>query len=286
MNLDYDEEYWLALAYAPLSPAYLIRLVNYFGSPRHIFELTEQVTPYLSNRLLYYLKNPNWYAVEQDLAWLEHSNNHLLTLEHPKYPPLLRQIHIPPPLLFIQGECDLLLQKQLAIIGTRSATKEGKQIAYAFAKELSNCGFTITTGMAVGIENAAHKGALNATGKTITIAACGLNHLYSSKFKNLAQTTTLVSELSPNTGIKRTHFHSCSRIISGLSLGIIVIELPKYSHALDTVLFALEQGREVFVIPGSIHNPFVKGGHRLIKQGAKLVENVNDIFEELQIYLF
>jgi DNA processing protein len=295
LNWNTSEKYWLALVHAPnLRPALFIQLLNHFGSPRDIFEAGywEWRTINLKKDLLKYLQKPNWLAVENDIRWLAQSGNHLLTLEHPDYPPFLREIHQPPLLLFVQGDYTLLKSKQLAIVGTRRASDEGKKTAIEFAQYLSHYGFTITSGLAQGIEGASHWGALAVGGKTIAVAGRGLDQIYPKEQHTLAhlirETGALVSEFPPGipTQVKREHFLRCSRIVSGLSLGTLIIDAPKYSNSLNTAYFALEQGREVFAIPGSIHNPLVKGCHKLIKQGAKLVETTEDILKELQIYLY
>ncbi|MCK5664418.1 MAG: DNA-processing protein DprA [Thiotrichaceae bacterium] len=280
-----DPEYWLALAHAPRN---LGSLLNHFGSPRHLFEAGPLEWRVHCADVIKYLQKPNWYAVENDIQWLAQTGNHLITLDHSDYPPFLREIYDPPPVLFVRGDTLLLKSPQLAIVGTRSASSEGEWTARTFAENLSNQGLTITSGLVFGIEGASHWGALAGQGKTIAVAGWGLDQIYPAEHSELTQkiveTGTIISELPPGTQIKRMHFRSRSRIISGLSLGTLLIEAPEYSGALDTVRFAIEQGREVFVIPGSIHNPLVKGCHQLIKEGAKLVENVNDILEELQNY--
>jgi len=291
LNQNVGEEYWLALAHAPcLSVRRFVRLINYFGSPRNVFEAGCWEWQGLACDLRCYLQHPNWYAVEKDMQWLAQPGHHLLTLLHQDYPRLLREIYDPPPLLFVQGNCAVLSElKKLAIVGTRHSSPEGEEMAQAFAKNLSYLGFTITGGMRVGIESASHWGALAGTGKTIAVAVRGLDEVYPTQHyvlaHKIAEKGALISEFPPGTQIKRQHFPSRCRIISGLSLGTLVIEAPKPSTSILTVRFALEQGREVFAIPGSIHNPLVKGCHHLIKEGAKLVETVDDILEELQIYL-
>jgi len=293
LNWNTGEEYWLALVHAPdLRPALFRQLLNYFGSPRGIFEAGywEWRTLNLKKDLLKYLQKPNWLAVENDIRWLAQPGNHLLTLEHPDYPPFLREISQPPLLLFVQGDYTLLKSKQLAIVGTRCASDEGKKTAIEFAQRLSRYGFTITSGLAQGIEGVSHRGALAVAGKTIAVAGRGLDQIHPKEHHTLAhqiiETGALISEFPLDTPAKREHFLRCSRIVSGLSLGTLIIDAPRYSNSLDTAYFALEQGREVFAIPGSIHNPLVKGCHKLIKQGAKLVETTEDILKELQIYLY
>jgi DNA processing protein len=287
------EEYWLALARAPnIGPNHFKHLLNHFGTPRSLFEAGHREWRSLRLRtdLRRYLQKPNWLAVEKDMYWLTQAGNHLLTLAHPNYPPLLREIEHPPPLLFVQGNCGILTTLQLAIVGTRHASREGIKTAQTFAQQLSMQGLTITSGMAYGIEGASLWGALLGTGKTIAVAARGLDRTYPTGHQTLAyqiaQTGALISEFPPGTPVKRVHFLRRSRIVSGLTLGTLVIEAPARSSALYTVRFAAEQGREVFAIPSSIHNPLAKGCHQLIKDGAKLVETIDDIFEELHLYRY
>jgi DNA processing protein len=285
------EKYWLALVRAPrLKPINFLYLLNHFGSPHAVFEAApaEWQALKLSADLTNYLQNPNWYLVEKDIQWLAQQNHHLLTLHDPNYPPLLREIYDPPPLLFVQGDYSLLSSRQLAIVGTRRSSDEGKQIAWKFAQALSHQGFSITSGMALGIDGASHWGALTATGKTIAVVGQGLNKIYPPQHHKLAekiiQTGAIVSEFPPDTPIKRENFLRRNRIISGLSLGTLLIETPERSGALSTARSAIEQGREVFAVPSSIHNPLAKGCHQMIKDGAKLVEKLEDIIEELPNY--
>ncbi len=285
------EEYWLALVHVPrLKPINFLQILNHFGNPRAVFEADpdEWQALKLSADVINYLQNPNWYLVEKDIRWLAQQHHHLLTLHDSNYPPLLREIYAPPPLLFVQGDYRLLSSRQLAIVGTRRSSEEGKQIAWKFAQALSHLGFSITSGMALGIDGASHRGALAATGKTIAVVGHGLNQIYPPQHKMLAQkiiqTGAIVSEFTPDTPIKREHFLRRNRIISGLSLGTLLIETPERSGALSTARSAIEQGREVFAVPSSIHNPLTKGCHQMIKNGAKLVEKIEDILEELPSY--
>ena len=284
-----EEEYWLALARAPgIGPIKFVRLINHFGNPRAVFEAerSEWQTLGIKTELLHYLRSPDWSAVEKDMQWLARPNNYLLTLFHPDYPSLLREIYDPPPLLFIHGDRALLNSKQLAIVGTRHPSQVGEQAAQKFAEYLSSQGFTITSGMALGIDGASHRGALAGSGKTIAVAGTGLDRVYPAQHRDLAhkiaETGALVSEFLPGTPVRRNHFPLRSRIVSGLSLGTLVVEAPENSGALYAARFAVEQNREVFAIPGSIQNPLVKGCHKLIKEGAKLVETAADILEEFQ----
>lgn len=286
-----EEKYWLALARAPrLEPINFIRLLNHFGSPRRLFEAGQRQwrTLNIKANWLNYLQNPNWYAVENDMLWLAQPGNHLLTLDNPNYPPLLREIYDPPPVLFVQGDCAILKSPQLAIVGTHQASREGCETALELARCLSNRGLTITNGLELGIEAASHWGALAGSSKTIAVAVRGLDQIYPLQHYDLAhkiaQVGAHVSEFPPGTPVKREHFSLRSRIISGLSLGTLIIEAPAHSRVFSMVNCAIEQGREVFAVPGSIHNPLVKGSHQLIKEGAKLVESSQDILEELYSY--
>jgi DNA processing protein len=240
----------------------------------------------IQDKLLDYLKNPEWSLIEKDLQWLKKPNNHLLTLSDSDYPQHLREIHDPPPLLFVHGDCSLLASRQIAMVGTRSASRNGEMTAHKFAEKLSRAGLTITSGLAYGIDAASHRGALAASGKTIAVAGTGLDRVYPPKHYELAHKIAetggaLVSEFHPGIAAKNGNFPRRNRIISGLSLGTLVVEAGINSGALITAREAVEQGREVFAIPGSIYDPLSKGCHALIKEGAKLVEKTSDILEEL-----
>ncbi len=223
--------------------------------------------------------------LEEDLAWLDKFGNHLIPVSDPRYPPLLRQIDDAPMVLFVHGDADLLGLPQLAIVGSRNPSKNGQDNAFAFARHLASSGLTITSGMALGIDAQAHLGSLSVTGKTLAITGTGTDRVYPASHHKLAhqiaEQGAIVSEFPPGTEPKAGHFPRRNRIISGLSLGTLVVEATIKSGSLITANFALEQGREVFAIPGSIHNPQSKGCHKLIKQGAKLVESAQDIMDEI-----
>lgn len=285
-------EYWLALVRAPgVGPVSFLRLLEHFESPKEVFEAGRSRWRELNLKaeLIAYLLNPDWYAVEQDMQWLAKPGNLMLTLSHPDYPPRLREIHDPPPVLFVHGDYTLLSSLQLAMVGTRSPSERGKKVAWEFAEYLSSRGFTITSGMAFGIDAACHDGALKGSGKTIAVAGTGLDRVYPAQHRDLAykisEKGALVSEFLPGTIAKPANFPRRNRVISGLCVGTLVVEAPLHSGALYTAYQALEQGREVFAIPDSIHNPLVKGCHKLLKEGAKLVETAADIVEELLIHL-
>lgn len=231
------------------------------------------------------LQQPDEAAVAADLEWLAQPGRSVLTLSDPAYPAALREIAQPPMLLFVQGDADWLSMPQVAIVGARSASPQGIENAQAFAAELARRGLAITSGLALGIDGAAHRGALAGGGGTIAVCGTGLDRVYPARHKALAHEIAghgaLVSEFPPGVGALAENFPRRNRIISGLSMGVLVVEAARESGSLITARLALEQGREVFAIPGSIHNPMARGCHALIRQGAKLVETVDDLLEEL-----
>jgi DNA processing protein len=275
---------WLALAKIPYRHAkqVLQRLGQYslaqiYKTPSR-FGLWEATTRYL--------KNLDWNAVEKDLTWLARKSNHfILTLADPAYPALLREIAIAPLVLYVKGDITILQKPQIAVIGSRNPTPIGKENALQFAYHLSQEGFVITSGMAIGIDTAAHWGALTAKRQTIAVQGTGLDVVYPKRnyglMMQIAENGALVSEFPMTTPACANHFPRRNRIISGLSLGTLVVEATVRSGSLITAHFAAEQGREVFTIPGSIHNPQARGCHLLIQQGAKLIETTGDIIEEL-----
>ncbi|UTW44523.1 DNA-processing protein DprA [bacterium SCSIO 12696] len=210
----------------------------------------------------------------------------LLPISSPDYPALLQQLHCPPPLLYVRGNLDLLLLPQIAIVGSRRRTQSGGENARRFAAELSRCGFVITSGLALGIDGEAHRGSLQANGKTIAVLASGVEQIYPQRHQQLAEDIlnsggTIISEMPAGTKPLPAYFPQRNRIISGLSLGVLVVEAAQKSGSLITARCAVEQGREVFAIPGSIHQPGARGCHQLIREGATLVETVTDIAEQL-----
>jgi DNA processing protein len=231
------------------------------------------------------LKQPDEALLASDLEWLSQDTHHLVVWDDERFPPLLRDIPSPPAALFVEGDPDILWQPQVAVIGSRNPTAGGRDNARDFASELSRQGMAITSGLAAGIDSVAHEAALDSGNQTIAVMGTGLDRIYPASSKNLAlrirEQGVLISELPLGTGAKRSHFPSRNRIISGLSLGILVIEAGLRSGTLITARLAGNQGRDVFALPGSIHNPMAKGCHRLIRDGAKLVETVQEILQEL-----
>jgi DNA processing protein len=214
---------------------------------------------------------------------------HTIHIDDAIYPKLLKEIANPPTVLYAIGNIDLLHTPQIAIVGTRKPTINGRETAKQFAAYLAKAGFTITSGLALGIDGASHEGALQVGGNTIAVLGNGLHHSYPKSHRQLqsqiAEHGLLLSEFPPTTEPRAENFPKRNRIISGLSVATLVIEAAVKSGSLITANFACEQGREVFAIPGSIHNPQARGCHALIKNGAKLVETVTDVLEELQSLL-
>ena len=281
-----DRRYWLALQHVPgLGSRSVSRLLGETGSPRALFERALQGALDLKPESLAWLRSPDWSAISGGLAWLEQPNHYLIPIGDPRYPDLLTRIADPPPLLFLKGDPALLSNPQIAIVGSRNPSHSGRQTAREFGCYLAATGIGITSGLATGIDSAGHEGALDANGITIAVAATGLDRVYPARHRKLAhriaEQGALVSEFPPGTPARRHHFPLRNRIISGLSLGTLVVEAAKRSGSLITARQAAEQGREVFAIPGSIHNPLARGCHALIRQGAKLVETAQDVIEEL-----
>jgi len=221
------------------------------------------------------------------MAWLEHPGQHLLMWDDPGYPALLAEISDAPPLLFIAGDPTILEKPQLAIVGSRRASRPGLDTAAAFSRSLAKAGFVITSGLAAGVDGAAHQAALDVGGQTIGVLGTGIEKLYPQRHKALAAQmaecgSAVVSEFPLDAGPVATNFPRRNRIISGLSLGVLVVEASVASGSLITARLAAEQGREVYAIPGSIHHPGAKGCHQLIRDGAQLVETVEHILEPLR----
>jgi DNA processing protein len=234
------------------------------------------------------IQQPNIKQIDATLKWLHSApENFILSLHDRRYPPLLHEIARPPMLLFGRGDSGCLNRLQIAIVGSRNPTVMGQENARWFASELVKCGWVINSGLALGVDGLAHRGALEAQGQTVAVLGTGIEKIYPSRHKHLAddilqQGGCLVSEFAPGVPARSENFPRRNRIISGLSIGTLVIEAAERSGSLITARYALEQNREVFAVPGNIHSPLAKGCNYLIKQGAKLVETVEDINEEFQ----
>lgn len=224
-------------------------------------------------------------GVAQALAWAEGPEHHLLTLADSAYPQALLTTPDPPCVLYVRGDPTLLSTPSLAVVGSRNATPGGIQAAESFARTLAGNGLTVISGLALGIDAAAHRGALAAEGNTVAIIGTGIDRVYPARNRELAlaiaEHGAIVSEFPLGTPALAANFPRRNRIISGLARGVLVVEAALQSGSLITARLAGEQGREVFAIPGSIHSPVARGCHQLIKQGAKLVETAQDILEEL-----
>ena len=281
-------EPWLRLWRVPkIGPAAFHKLLSRFGSPDAAFEagIAGWREAGLTAAQVDALDTHRTPGIDADLAWLEAAGNELILWGSDRYPERLANIPTPPPLLFTRGDTTLLDHPQLAIVGSRHPSQGGRNNATAFARHLAAAGLGITSGLALGIDAAAHEGALQAEGVTVAVTGTGLDRIYPARNRALAHRIAdnglLVSEFPVGVGAQAANFPRRNRIISGLALGVLVVEAATKSGSLITARLAAEQGREVFAIPGSIHNPLARGCHRLIRQGAKLVETADDILEEL-----
>jgi DNA processing protein len=262
-------------------------LLSHCGLPDQIFASTHStlakiVGQKLANNLL---AEPEPEVIQRALAWAAQENHYVFTLADAEYPQALLRTPDPPPLIYVIGRPDLLNLPALAIVGSRSATPQGIANAEQFARTFADAGLCIVSGLALGIDAAAHRGALAGAASTIAVVGTGADIVYPSRNRDLAQAIAtsgaIVSSYALGTPAIGANFPRRNRIISGLTLGVLVVEAAMQSGSLITARLAGEQGREVFAIPGSIHSPLAKGCHRLIKQGAKLVESAQDILEEL-----
>ncbi|MCS6944201.1 MAG: DNA-processing protein DprA [Sutterellaceae bacterium] len=298
MNAD-ERAAWLRLALTPgLGPRTARALLSTFGLPQHIFAASaaalRQVVP---EALATTLAAPPESALARAIGtaeqWLAAApNRFLLTLADADYPALLLASHDPPPLLFAEGRRALLATPMLAIVGSRSCSRQGAATAEAFAQSLARAGLTIVSGLASGIDAAAHRGALRAAAEggpasTIAVVGTGIDRVYPAANRWLAEQIRahglLLSEFALGTPALAHNFPRRNRILAALGRGVLVVEAALHSGSLITARIAAELGREVFAIPGSIHAPTAKGCHRLIKEGAKLVESAADILEELRL---
>lgn len=294
MNITEEElrarlQIWRA---AGIGPATLNRLLNHFGSALAALagSNSELTKAGLKPDIIQNLRAVADDAANADLDWLHKAQHrHILVPEDSRYPQLLRDVKAAPPILFVAGNPELLNEPQLAMVGSRTPTTYGKDNAQAFAQYLAKHGISITSGLALGIDAASHQGALEVGGQTIAVIATGLDIMYPAKNRALAEQIVeqgaIVSEFPIGVKPQAQNFPRRNRIISGLTLGTLVVEAALQSGSLVTAQHAIEQGREVFAIPGSIHSPLAHGGHRLIRQGAKLVETAADILEELAPHL-
>lgn len=270
-----------------LGPASALHLLSRSGNAAGCFDAPDSLYSELDvpTETRKFLRQPDWAVAERDLEWLNRSGARLVTLLDPDYPSLLKELSDAPAALYARGDVSLLGTPQLAMVGSRNPSTEGRRNAEDFAAYLAGCGLTITSGMALGIDAASHRGALKAGGKTVAVWGTGLDKPYPPRHREFAEEIAaaglIVTEFPPGTPPLPGHFPRRNRIISGLAVGTLVVEAARQSGSLITARLASEQGREVFAIPGSIHNPMSRGCHRLLREGAKLVESAGDILEEL-----
>lgn len=280
------DQNWLTAIRAPrLGGSKLIRLTESFDGIDGVFAASDAALREfgLESETIRYLRHPDAELTRGDLDWLDQPDHHLVTWGGDDYPDLLAGISSPPAVLFVVGDPTTLLQPQLAIVGSRNPTSGGLDNARDFAGEIARRGFVVTSGLASGIDSACHDAAMDAGSRTIAVTGTGPDRIYPASSRQRAgrilENGCLASEFPPGTQARRQNFPARNRIISGLSLGVLVIEAGLNSGSLITARLGSEQGREVFAIPGSIHNPMSKGCHRLIREGVRLVETVDEIVE-------
>lgn len=283
-----DLSAWITALHSPLSVKRVHALLQQFGGINELMAADEEALQArgVKSQEVLALKNPDRKLLDKTLQWASLSDQAIIPFSSPDYPRLLREIADPPLLLFVRGQVSALQSAQLAIVGSRHATSGGIQNAKQFAANLAAYGLTITSGLALGIDGAAHGGVLEVNGTTIGVCGSGLENIYPKQHESLVariadSTGAVISEFPLATKPFAGNFPRRNRIIAGMSLGVIVVEAALKSGSLITARLSAEAGREVFAIPGSIHHPLARGCHYLIRQGAKLVETASDIVEEL-----
>jgi DNA processing protein len=283
---------WLRLIEAPqIGRESARRLLARFGSPQDVFEARPTAWREVVGAAAAGLAEPPaTLAVQLDgaLAWLaEGDGRAVLTLGDPDYPAPWLETPDPPLLVYVQGRIDLLRRDAIAVVGSRNPTAQGRDNACAFARSLSQAGLCVVSGLALGVDGAAHEGALDGAGSTIAVVGTGLDRVYPRRHlalaHRIAQQGLILSEFALGSPPHGAHFPQRNRLIAGLARGTLVVEAALQSGSLITARLAAEYGREVFAIPGSIHAPQSRGCHALIRQGAKLVEQASDILEELRL---
>lgn len=285
---------WLLLQDVPgIGPRNFQKLLNSFAKINDIIcadagqLCAAGLKPDQAESLISYRKSAqNLDRVVRQLEFIDHHDFSLISYDSEYYPALLREINSPPSVLYINGSPTLLQSPQIAMVGARQCSPTGRELTYTFAKELASQGLTITSGLAIGIDGISHQGALDAGGKTLAVLATGLDQCYPRRHQNLAdrivaQGGALVTEFPPFSELASHHFPRRNRIISGLSIALLLTEARYRSGSLITAKYALEQNREVFTIPGSIKNPLAEGPNELIKTGAALVTSAAEIAETL-----
>ncbi len=288
-----NSDYFLALNRIPgIGPRTVMRFLNTFPDLGDLFRTSSSTLRALglSASVADAIVAFDFNSITIDKRWQDQPDQVILTWEHPAYPLLLKEIHGPPMVLYAKGATSLLNTSCLAMVGTRKPTPMGREVAWQFAAELAKAGLTIVSGLALGIDAAAHQGCLSQTGKTIAVLGSGIERIYPYQHVALAQKIAeqglLLSEFPVNFKANAGHFPQRNRIISGLSLSTLVVEAAVKSGSLITARFALEQNRDVFAIPGSIDNPQSGGCHQLLQDGAKLITSSQDVIDELGLGQF
>ncbi len=288
MKVDARAEAWARLQVTGLAPRPLFDLLRAFGTPEAVLAAkpAERRTVVAAPAARLLAAGPDPQRLETTLAWLGEPGNALVAWGDDDYPHALLETADPPPVFYCIGRRDLLSKPALAIVGSRNATPQGSADAEAFAAALSDAGLTIVSGLALGIDAAAHRGGLRGAGSSIAVVGTGPDRVYPAANRALAHELALrgliISEFTPGTPPLPHNFPRRNRVVSGLARGILVVEATISSGSLITARLAGEQGREVFALPGSIHSPFSKGCHKLLREGAKLVETAQDVLEELK----
>jgi len=292
MALAPDLEAWLRLSLIQgLGGDSFRKLLSAFGGPEQVLgashsALAQIVSNHLANAIVEGKLHSDPAAAE---AWLADTQNHLVTLADAEYPQALLQTPDPPPLIYVKGRVELLNKPAIAIVGSRNATAQGKLTAESFAAALSDAGLVVVSGLALGIDAAAHRGGLTGLSSTIAVVGTGLDKVYPARNRDLAhaiaENGAIISEFPLGTPPLAAHFPRRNRIISGMARGCLVVEAAVSSGSLITARIANDLGKDVFAIPGSIHSTLSKGCHVLIKQGAKLVDDAADILSELRLPL-
>ena len=280
---------WLKLGRATVRDAVKRAVLSRFPDPDHALQadLTELDPGFQATqskaRCLEDLIDQR--SLDRDIAWCGNDRHVVVGISDGCFPPLLREVSCPPVVLYCAGDLSLFANRSLAIVGARKPTPAGREISQRMAAEIGATGVTITSGLAVGIDSAAHRGALPTIGSTIAVCATGLDTVYPQRnvelAREIAEKGLLVSEFAPGTGVRKRHFPQRNRVISGLSSGVMVVEAQLGSGSLITAGFAADQSREVFAVPGSVYSPLSSGPHRLIREGACLVETSADVLETL-----
>lgn len=279
---------WLVLIHTPnLGASRLRSLLQEFLTPSGVCQADRSLLRQrgMDDAAIDSMRRPDPAMIEADLEWLQAERHHLVTWPEEDFPPQLREIPTPPMALFVVGDPSVLWLPQLAVVGSRKPTSGGRSAARHFAAAATRSGLAITSGLARGIDGAAHEACLEAGGRTVAVTATGLDRVYPAAHRELAcriaEQGALVSEFPPGTDPRPSHFPQRNRLISGLSIGTLVVEAGRKSGSLITAHLALDQSREVFAIPGSIRNPMARGCHQLIREGARLVESPEEVIAEL-----